>query len=762
MKPITLRLATSIMVTALAAISFEVRGHEPVAEEEVAQFEEDGTFNERRDRIESLQPHRMAEGTRERAMYKVQRASLEATGMSPIDAARALTSGPTMAFPYSSAAELPSTGTNKTLTILIDFDDYRATTTLPNLTVEGVRSSIYGDGDSVFRPFESARAYYRRASQGLFELEGTVLGWHGFAKKRSQYEPKRAAANLPAAQRKQQQSLNDNRALFTLISEALRANDATHDFAQYDNDHDDDIDLVTVMYAGPDTGWGSFWWAYRWQLYVPEAATTTFDGKRVRQFVFQFVSTRANGSGFDPTTLIHEMGHSLGLADYYDYDESIGPSGGVGGLDIMDANQGNHNGFSRWLLDWIRPIVVEYGTPATMSLSASGSTSNGAKALAIFPDLSASNAPSQEMFIVENRFKVGNDEQLPGNGLLIWHVDATANENGTDFAHDNSYSVPKLIRLVRADSTNDFGSSERAGPGTFFGSGGAFTPNSTPSSVDYANRDTGILIDQVGPPGVDVTIRVGFAEKPDESEPAISLAAPGAMESAVATNASVDEILAGNEPINLDALEALDRKYTRYTGTELASEWARLNDGEVTLANAETRSSVLTLLLSRWAAKDGRQAAEAVLELPETDALREEALPFVLESWTNHVPADAALWYLDDARKSLRSESNEEKALFTHRAFEGLYVSDAGSALAGIAKLSSTAEIMTAVEAIVRASGELGEDRRAINKRLLKSTSEVARAQTELLEAQRAAQERIKDAKSRDEFREVLERHRDD
>jgi hypothetical protein len=65
-----------------------------------------------------------------------------------------------------------------------------------------------------------------------------------------------------------------------MLSEVLDAFDATHDFAQYDNDNDGDIDLVTLLYAGPNTGWGSFWWAYRWAFFIPEASTKRFDGKR--------------------------------------------------------------------------------------------------------------------------------------------------------------------------------------------------------------------------------------------------------------------------------------------------------------------------------------------------------------------------------------------------------------------------------------------------------------------------------------------------
>jgi M6 family metalloprotease-like protein len=52
----------------------------------------------------------------------------------------------------------------------------------------------------------------------------------------------------------------------------------------------------------------------------------------------------------------------LGLPDYYDYDDTTGPKGGVGGWDMMDYNGGDHNAFSKYLLGWIDPLVIRSGT----------------------------------------------------------------------------------------------------------------------------------------------------------------------------------------------------------------------------------------------------------------------------------------------------------------------------------------------------------------------------------------------------------------
>ena len=53
----------------------------------------------------------------------------------------------------------------------------------------------------------------------------------------------------------------------------------------------------------------------------------------------------------DSTVYIHETGHLLGLDDYYDYNDDIGPRGGIGKTDMMENNIGDHSSLSKILLD---------------------------------------------------------------------------------------------------------------------------------------------------------------------------------------------------------------------------------------------------------------------------------------------------------------------------------------------------------------------------------------------------------------------------
>jgi M6 family metalloprotease-like protein len=126
--------------------------------------------------------------------------------------------------------------------------------------------------------------------------------------------------------------------LGNLIKEAVNHFDAQgHDFSQYDNNGDGVLDYFVVIWAGPDNGWGNFWWGY--QTVFPDN-TYTVDGVRLGKISWQWEANPVGGA-FTPVVVIHETGHALGIPDYYDYDSSVGPQSGVGGLDMMDSAMGD-------------------------------------------------------------------------------------------------------------------------------------------------------------------------------------------------------------------------------------------------------------------------------------------------------------------------------------------------------------------------------------------------------------------------------------
>jgi hypothetical protein len=77
--------------------------------------------SERITRMNRLETHRIGAGLQEKAVFKLNEAQLEASGLSPSERALALNRGPFRAFPYAAQPELRSVGTVNTLTVLIDF-----------------------------------------------------------------------------------------------------------------------------------------------------------------------------------------------------------------------------------------------------------------------------------------------------------------------------------------------------------------------------------------------------------------------------------------------------------------------------------------------------------------------------------------------------------------------------------------------------------------------------------------------------------------
>lgn len=613
--------------------------------------ENEADYQQRLSRARYLAPHLMSEGIAEKARFKTALASLQAEGVPAEETARLLTTGPEPAFPFKAFPELPSIGTVRTLTILVDFADFRAE---PSLPIAGdIAKNIYGEGTEDAQqdfPFESVHKYYQRASEGLVNLQGNVLDWHHFTGKRMDYQPKRAPAG--PSQDRQQQEL-DNRAIFRIAREALANADANHDFSQYDNDYDGDIDCLTILYAGPKGSWASFWWAYRWQFFIREAMETRFDGKRLNQFVFQFVETRPGTRDLNPRTLIHETGHAFGLADYYDYDSKKGPPGGVGGLDMMDANIGNHCAFSRWLLDWIKPEIISTGSPVDRTLVPSGSPGiSGCKAIAIFPELTAGAAPVGEMFIIENRQQIGNDANAPGSGMLIWQIDANLDSSGESFRSDNSYTSNKLIRLVRADSANDFLNQERASSASYFRPGSRLEPDSNPSSIRIDGSASEVRIFDIREADGSLTAKIGIGnETATHGEDLTNL------------RSAVQETL--HPELNFSQIESLDRQLSTASPKEIETLWA---SDEIQSLPVSEGKIVRSLILSRWASKAGEPAAKALLDLQDPLQVK-DLFPRLMNAWANNDPGGASRWYFAEEQQSLRESALVAGSAFTERIF---------------------------------------------------------------------------------------------
>ncbi len=449
----------SLVLTVVAALALPGWALEPPTPEQLQRYREDGTLSRRVLVARELGNHRVAP-------HLVRAFASRHGGYVQLEQQSALIQG-----------GLPSIGTVQMFALLIEFADDPHTT-----PATAVDTQLFGPGFFANFPYESLHAFYDRSSYGQLDIQGATLGWYATAYPRAQVAETTAGREA-------------------LIWEAITHFDAEgHDFSVYDNDGDGQIDNFLVFWTGPIGEWAEFWWGYNTHY---QDSSKTVDGVRLGNYSWQWEAPQ--GSTFTPRVVIHETGHALGLPDYYDYDEAVGPGGGVGGLDQMDGNWGDHNCFSKYMLGWLEPTVVNAGRVAVTLAPASGEPEaaivmNGAPA-----------EPFGEYFMVQHRSREGNDAELPADGVLIWHVESTLGEFGR-FAFNNSYTDHKLLRLMEADGLEEIeqllGSADA---GDFYSTGDELSSDTSPSSNRYDGAPTNVTLSELvsSANGASMTVDLG-------------------------------------------------------------------------------------------------------------------------------------------------------------------------------------------------------------------------------------------------------------
>jgi M6 family metalloprotease-like protein len=424
----------------LVVSALTVAALEPPTEEQLERYRLDGTLEARTAAAREFGNHRM----------------------SPQLSAR-IGGATTKALPTEPKV-LPADGAPAVLTLLIAFED------MPGYTdAEVVDDRIFGDGEPNAFPLESLTNFYRRASYGLLEITGSTLGWYT-----TPYPRADVVETYVGRQ--------------SLIKEVItHYDDEGHDFSRYDNDGDGFVDYLAVIWTGEHGEWAEFWWGYQTVFWNDDF---TVDGVQLGTYSWQWENYDWPGS-FTPDVLIHETGHALGLPDYYDYDSAIGPDGGVGGLDQMDGNWGDHNAFSKWVLGWLTPEV--YNQDGHQMLTAPTGEMPEA---AVFMHGDPVADPYAEYFVVQYRRRSENDATFPTDGLLIWHVDARVDDEGR-FLYDNSYTEHKLLRLMEADGLEEIENNGRANAGDFYVPGSIFSDDTIPNSRRYDGAPTNLAIDTI-------------------------------------------------------------------------------------------------------------------------------------------------------------------------------------------------------------------------------------------------------------------------
>jgi len=147
--------------------------------------------------------------------------------------------------------------------------------------------------------------------------------------------------------------------------------------------------------------------------------------------------------------LCHEFGHLLGLPELYAPSARTHEGIGVWGLMGQGTwvGRGSHpphpEAWSKAQLGWVDVETIDE-TRRGVTLPPVEREPRVVR-IPLAPDR------PHEYYLLEYRRRIGADERLPGEGLLIWHVD----ERRQSFRHAQADPAHKLLHLIEADGRGD-------------------------------------------------------------------------------------------------------------------------------------------------------------------------------------------------------------------------------------------------------------------------------------------------------------------
>lgn len=447
-------------------------------------------------------------------------------------------------------------GTGMVVALPVDFGD------VPARRAEHAPSR-YADlffGDDYSHGGGSLDRYWRDMSYGSFGVDGTVAQWRRMPRPRSAYAGRHGGMGAFPANSQ------------SLLEDAVRANDGAIDFGRYDNDGpdgrpnsgDDDgvVDAVFLVYAGAgavEDGDLSGIWPHAWRRTVstqdPAAGGGTIRVDRYAALPERMADEGSDGDLLTVGLAAHEYGHVLGLPDLVDHEDAPGP----GRWDLMGSgvwgfrDSSRPTGLSSWSrarLGWTTPQLLEGDHPG----HAMPSTYRSRSAV----KLPIAGQPLHEHFLVERRTRTGFDADLPGDGLLVWHVDDSQPADGTG-SHAR-------VELVPADRVANGDAGDLLQPGVHL------SDSSQPSTRAHAGSASLVVVQNVREtPGWSVDLHAGRASMAPVIDASIEASGPQAAPPVVAlTTPTADSFVSGTVTMTCEASGAPDisrLSFTRSNGT---------------------------------------------------------------------------------------------------------------------------------------------------------------------------------------------------
>lgn len=422
---------------------------------------------------------------------------------------------------YKAAADLyslPSTGTVNVLVIPVTFSDYRCTGSCASTRKSDIQKAFFGQAAET--GWESLQSYYFKSSYGNLTINGTVTDWYDSSYSTSSF------ANLTGSGT--YASYYDP--TWTMLNNAVSwyKTQSGSTLTEYDTDSDGFLDAVYLIYNNPNATNAAYsangenvYWAYTYWNYnnLSSSNLNSPVGMTYCWASYDFMYEGYGASAVDAHTYIHESGHVLGLDDYYTY--TSGDWGAAGGVDMMDYNIVDHNAYSKYVLGWTNPYVID-GTQTTTTITIDPFESSGDF---ILVNNGWNGSPYDEYLAIELYTPTGLNESdslapyangLQGftiPGIKVYHVDSRlgkySNSTGAFSSYTDTLNVGasyypyvamsnsseysnnpdwKLIHLLEESGVNTFKNNGAvADDNTLFTLGSTFNPTSTHSTFFNAS-----------------------------------------------------------------------------------------------------------------------------------------------------------------------------------------------------------------------------------------------------------------------------------
>ena len=337
------------------------------------------------------------------------------------------------------------------LIILVNFADLAFTETIEEMDSMHNAKNYTRDYEYVYRGNTyqvssegSARQYFYDASFGQYNPQFDVIGPVTVSREYAYYGKNNVNTQF------------DQRP-WEMVKEACVIADTLLDvdFTQYDNDNDDIVDFVYVIYAGygeADGGGANTIWPHSYQLSAA-GAYCRLDGVRIDLYAcgneIDYYTKKHTGIG----TFCHEFSHVLGLPDLYTTEGQTHKT--LGEWSILDYGPYNNDGntppaysaYERFFMGWLTPeVIVDSANIRLEELSSQ-------RALLISTEdkhnLIGNDPKSTRFYLLENRQQQGWDTYLPGHGLMLTYVQYNATRWQENTVNNTSRSMG--VDLIEAD-----------------------------------------------------------------------------------------------------------------------------------------------------------------------------------------------------------------------------------------------------------------------------------------------------------------------